>query len=252
LKYRPPRWVIFCPVVSASSWDLSGWRQDLPDETNVAARLAAWRQEQDAALTVLASDTIFAGPRMFHEETSAATATGPWAEAARKLEQVLAGSETLIVRSHPYGWSPKEDSFCEQLWNAAIDRKPVALDGRRHATPLLASDLAEFLLRARQNELRGTLHVAGAERASPFRFASEMASALGLAGPQAVATTVEDALGELAETSLSCRLARKELGLSAPLLREGLARFAAQVENGWRDRLRGESWTPAASSRFAA
>ncbi len=33
---------------------------------------------------------------------------------------------------------------------------------------------------------------------------------------------------------------------------EGLARFAAEADNGWRDRLRGEAWDGATAPRFAA
>jgi len=40
----------------------------------------------------------------------------------------------------------------------------------RHSTPILATDFAEILERAYQQKLRGTYHLAGAERINPFRF----------------------------------------------------------------------------------
>ena len=134
LDRRPPRWIIYCPLMAASSWDLARPHQELPDETSIARRLAEWRRDHVVSLTVLVGDAMFAGPRMFHEEDSPATASGPWAEATRKLESALAGSAALIVRSHPYGWSPTEDSFLRTIvergdrppsggarWSAACD-----------------------------------------------------------------------------------------------------------------------------------
>ncbi len=201
---------------------------------------------------MLSSDAVFAGPRMFHEEDSPATAAGAWPDAARKLEQALAGSSALIVRSHVYGWSPSQDSFAEIVWSACVDRRPVGIDGRRHATPLLISDLAEFLEKAYYLTLDGLWHVAGAERSSPFRFACELATALGLPVPRPLTSSQDVATLDQAETSLSCRRARHTLEMATPLLGEGLRRFAEQAENGWRDRLRGEAWEATIGPKFAA
>jgi dTDP-4-dehydrorhamnose reductase len=252
LGERPPAWIVFCPLVAAGTWDLAAQSQPVVDESPTARLLADWSAGHDAQLTVVATDAVFAGPRMFHDEDSPALATGPVAEAAGKLEAALADTAALVARTHVYGWSPRQNSFCEQLWSAAVDRRPVAVDGRRHATPILASDLAEFLLRARQLQLRGLWHIAGAERTSPYRFACELATALGLPAAPAAQCDEDVAVLDQMETSLCSRRARRKLEMPLPMLGEGLDRFAAQADSGWRDRLRGESWDPATPTRFAA
>jgi dTDP-4-dehydrorhamnose reductase len=252
LAERSPRWIVFCPQTSAGSWDLSTRTHALADEMGAAQALARWTAAHDAQLTLVTTDAVFAGPRMFHEEESPALASGPGPEKARRLEETLIVAGALVVRTHVYGWSPAQESFCEQLWSAAIDRRPVAIDGRRHATPMLASDLANYLVRARQAQISGLWHIAGAERTSPYRFACELATALGLPAPPMATSSDDIAALDQAETSLCSRRARRKLEMPLPMLGEGLDRFAAQAENGWRDRLRGESWDATTPSRFAA
>ncbi len=246
-----PRWIVHCPLTAVSCWDLDPAMTSMVDESQAARWMAHWCADHDARFTVL--DAVFAGPRMFHMEDSAAEAAGVWADGARRIEAALKGTNALVVRSHVFGWSPQEDSFAEQVWSACTDRRPMAVDGRRHATPLLITDLADVLVKAYHAELHGLLHVAGSERTSPFRFACELAAALGLPGPQTavVAGCDTDAL-DRAETSLSSLRAQYELDLTLPLLREGMQRFAGQAENGWRDRLRGEAWESTISPRRAA
>jgi dTDP-4-dehydrorhamnose reductase len=248
-----PRWILHCPLTAASSWDLDPAMSSITDETGAAASMARWAAAHDARFTLLSTDAVFAGPRMFHTEASPLGASGVWPAAARRMEQVVAGTNALVVRSHVFGWSPQEDSFTEQAWSACTDRRPMAVDGRRHATPLLITDLAEFLAKAYQAELQGLRHIAGSERTSPFRFTCELAVALGVPGPQtAIPATSNAEFLDHAETSLCSRQAQHELDLSLPMLREGMQRFVAQAENGWRDRLRGEAWEPTISPRRAA
>ncbi len=180
---------------------------------------------------------------MFHTEDSAAGSQRRLAGCGTADGTVVAGTNALVVRSHVFGWSPQEDSFAEQVWSACTDRRPMAVDGRRHATPLLITDLAEFLAKAYHAELQGIWHIAGAERTSPFRFACELAVALGLPGPQA-------AMPGPATLSLSTVRRRRFAAVvrnTSWIFRcrccaKAMQRFAAQAENGWRDRLRGEAW----------
>ena len=59
---------------------------------------------------------------------------------------------------------------------------------------------------------------------------------LGVAWRQLADTRGPDAVvNPLDETSLNCRRARRLLEMATPMLREGLARFVAQFDNGWRD-----------------
>jgi len=69
------------------------------------------------------------------------------------------------------------------------------------------------------------------------RFAAELAAAFGIRHfrPDLDRRPLRR---PLVETALDCRRAQRDLGRPMPLLREGLARFAAQAANGYRARLR--------------
>ncbi|MGD9648916.1 MAG: sugar nucleotide-binding protein [Pirellulales bacterium] len=240
-----PNWVILCGPTSRSSWE-AGADEQPANAIPVAKQLVAATAEQGAALAIISSDAVFAGPRLFHEEMSRSTADTPYARSGRALEDALAGTPALVVRTHAYGWAPCDHtpSYIESLVDRLTATPATAGDGVRYATPILATDLADLLATARAKQLRGLYHITGAERTNQNRFASELAGVLDLihrptADPGTDATT-SVASRPLAETSLNTRRARRALGLPMPLLREGLERLAAQRDNGYRARMRGE------------
>jgi dTDP-4-dehydrorhamnose reductase len=241
-----PQWIIHCPSICASSWDecRNGAEED---HERTARLLAEAAREVEARLTVLSTDAVFSGPRMFHEERSPAVGATSQAESARRMEAALEGTQAFVVRTHAYGFSPVlgRACFAEKAHQALESSTAFAADGLRHATPILASDLAELLARAYDHRLEGLYHISGAERTSPFRFVRELAAACGLracgetlrpAGCEATHDMVPHD-GCAGETSMNSRRARRVLEIPMPLLREGLGRFAQQASSGWRDRL---------------
>ncbi len=218
----------------------------LEAEPQLAAAAADAAQRLGARWTVVSTDAVFAGPQMFHAEQSTTSGRGPLAEAALATEQAVAkvGEAGLVVRTHAYGWSPtlNEIGFAERFWQSLQEASPVTADAHRHATPILAADLAGLLHAAYRAGLQGVLHVAGAERTNPRRFAQELAAALGRPrGPQLA--VAETAWQRAKETSLISRRAQQAIGQPLPMLREGLRRFVGQLDNGYRDRIRGEAET---------
>jgi dTDP-4-dehydrorhamnose reductase len=242
-----PHWIIHCGPLAASSWDEPPGESAARREPAVASRLAELSEAWGSRLTVISSDVVFAGPRMFHDES--APTTGPAARAAsvQALERAVEGREALVVRTHVYGWSfnPQRAGFAGRMFEALESRTPLALDGRRHATPILATDLAELLWRAFETRLHGLYHLAGAERTSPRRFVLELADAMHVALP-AWASDDLSAASWPDETSLSSKRARRMLAAATPMLREGLNRFVAQAANGWREALRPSAHAAAA------
>lgn len=241
-----PRWLVHCGPLSQSAWDLAD--AELPDaeyEAYLAAQLAAVAKTVGAHLAVVLSDVVFAGPRMFHTETSMPGAAGPVAAAARAVERALADTDALIVRTHAYGWSPLgaeanglSPHFAERAWQLLSQGDCCEGDAHRHATPILATDLAALIHRALQTEMCGLLHIGGAERTSPFRFAAELALAGNFAGRLVrLPLAPPPARPRVDETSLNTHRIRRELATSLPLLRDGLARFAAQAVDEHRARL---------------
>jgi len=234
-----PTWLIHCGPLCASWWDATECLG--ADEAVIAGRLARLALEAKFRLTVLSSDCVFAGPRMFHTEESEATNASARAAHTVALERAL-DSRTLVVRTHVYGWGPPvaRTSAAEAMAESLLGGMTVAASGLSHATPILASDLAELLWRAFELRLEGMFHMGGAERASQYRFACELAASLGVNVSQVRVEPKEPAWPD--ETSLNSRRARRALECPLPLLCEGLTRFAAQATNGWRGnwRLAGE------------
>ncbi len=236
-----PHWIIHCGPLVAAAWDSPPQSELADEQPRVAAELADLAVRCSARLTVLSSDTVFTGPRMFHDEASQARATCPQAVQALAMEHALAERDALVVRTHAYGWSPVEAlaGFAERAFDAVSLCESADADGYRHATPILATDLADRLLRAFELRLAGLYHVAGAERTSPFRFVHQMASVFGLAVPRHwTSASVAPSDRCHRETSLSSKRARRMFETQMPLLGDGLQRFAEQRHNGWRARAR--------------
>lgn len=231
-----PQWLIHCGPLCGSSWDREPDSQRARREPQVVARLASLASSWGATLIVVSSDAVFSGPRMFHDECSPATNSSHRAALVREMERAAAGADALVARTHAYGWAcePSMSGFAEQAFERISLGRGVFADGHSHATPILATDLAEILWQAHETRLRGLYHIAGAERTSSHRFVAELAASFGLDLPQPLdgpASSLD--FDPHAETSLSSKRARRMLNVSTPLLREGLNRFVEQRQNGW-------------------
>jgi dTDP-4-dehydrorhamnose reductase len=243
IQARRPDWVVYCGRAARSSWEASS-ESNADDSAQVEMFLRAV-VEIDARLLLISSDRVLAGPRMFHDENEPAGIDAQ-AQQLHAVERAASADETnrrrvLVVRTNAIGWSATGESFAERIWRSLEAREPVQLDATSFATPILASDLAEILHRCLNSRLCGLLHIGGAERTSPFRFAQELARAAGF-DPRLVCAKAQEApAGEAVvspcETSLGSRLVRRELDVALPLLRESISRFIEQATNGYRDRL---------------
>ena len=239
-----PEWIIYCGPFSRGSWDVPDTAPAVGPEIAVCKALADASRRRGARLAVVSTDAVFAGPRLFHDEQSQAASRHAFGRAAMEIERALEGAGALVVRTHAYGPSPRDGECCfaEKVWLALAEGFACDIDPRRHATPIFAADLAGLMWLAYRRGLQGVCHIAGAERTSPYRFAAELAFLAGLRWPGRTPPpdmptfAATDGAGE---TSLDTRLARRELGRPMPMLREGLARFLAQVRD------------PAASRRSA-
>jgi dTDP-4-dehydrorhamnose reductase len=243
IRQHAPHWAIYCGPLACSSWDAPEQVPESREEAETVSLLASVCAEFGSRLTVLSTDAVFAGPRLFHAEEDPAFSRRPFARAARQAEQTLRDTGALLVRTCAYGWSPSgaEPGFAQGVWQSLREGACLALDSHRHATPILATDLAELLWLAYRRGLRGLYHIAGAERTSAYRFGGELAAAFGLTScvtPACGGLLQAPDPDPLQETALATRRARSELGRPMPMLRDGLDRFAEQAVNGFRARLR--------------
>lgn len=252
-----PDAVIHCGPASHSSWDTTA-RIHLDD--SVVAEAAAWAAAAssiDCHFTFLSSDAVFTGPWMFHDEESECRCPSEEAALIRQAEDQVLGCcpHALVIRTNAYGWAPggTPNGWIEQILIDLERRSLQDYDYIRHATPILATDLADILLRAIDEDLGGIHHVAGAERVNPLQFAQRLADHFEmpwLAVRRAEETLDEPAVGFGAgESSLQTKKIRKALCVAMPMLSEGLERLRRQQLSGFSDQLGPD--TPAAMRQTA-
>ena len=247
IRRERPQMVLHAGPTSWAGWDSAGTdgaridaRCDVQRETKFLTELARACGEVDARLVVATTDAIFAGPRMFHAEDGNSWAVTPAGKAARQIEQALFNTGALVLRGHVYGWMPNggATNYAERMFHSLTSELPYRVDARRHATPILATDFVQLACEAVRARLYGLFNLSGAERASPFRFAAELAAALGVPGCNVRLESVASQSGPYRdETSLAVGLLRDRLKRPLPMLREGLSRFVDQAFNGYRDRM---------------
>ena len=235
--------VIFCGAAARSTWESAG-----KSFANTDAELwAAASAQAELHFTMISSDAVFTGPWMFHDETSAALCPSIEATEIRNIESRVREvcAKSLIVRTNAFGWSPSgEHGWLESVLSALEHNRTLELDPICHGTPILASDLADYLAPALEDELTGVFHIAGAERVSPYQFAKQLASAFELGTP--AARTIRELAARptgfgRGEASLQTRRFRAEYDCSMPMLSEGLVRLVEQHRSGGRDRLSGQT-----------
>jgi dTDP-4-dehydrorhamnose reductase len=236
-----PDWIIDCGPLCAASWDVHPGEAAGEHESRITAALAELTSTSATRLTVISSDAVFAGPRMFHEEDSPFNEASAWAQRVVARERELVRTSALVVRTCAYGWSPADvgPCFAERAMGWLDSGTVGEADGLRHATPILATDLAALLVRAYELRLHGLYHLAGAERTSLHRFVRELAAVSGQRMPVGSGMGQhEGGTGAPLETSLNSKRARRALEMATPLLRDGLIRFVEQAADGWCDRWR--------------
>lgn len=234
--------VILCGGAARSSWEPEAARIDrsLSDWTAAWSRAA---QGAQARLTVISSDAVFTGPWLFHEEEGGGLCDSPEARLIREAEHqaLTLHPQPLVVRTNVFGWSPRgAQGWVEQRLQELRTRRLADQDFIRHATPILATDLAGILVRAWSEGLQGLYHIGGAERVSPLKFVQRLAEHYHLPWLtiRRAESLQERAIGfGQGECSLQTKRLRKALCVAMPMLSEGLSRLVAQDLSGFRQRL---------------
>lgn len=238
-----PDAIVHCGPASQSAWDASTEPTITNDMVCEAGKWAAAARSVESHFTHLSSDAVFSGPWMFHDEESQAFCPSAGARVIRQTEKNVTEQcpNSLIIRSNAYGWSPTggKCGWIDQILLDLDRRSLQQYDFLRHGTPILATDLADILLRAIEENLSGLHHVAGAERVNPLQFATRLADHFEL--PWLAVRRAEECLEEpivgfgASETSLQTKKIRKALCVAMPMLSEGLTRLREQQQNGYRD-----------------
>lgn len=243
MQQEQPQWVVFCGAAAQSSWDLKA--TDGIDDA-AAIQWAQAAQQAGADFTMVSSDAVFTGPWVSHHEADESYCQTPRACHIRDVEDAVftAHPEALVVRTNVFGWSalPRPTGFVEQVLASFEQDLSLEIDFVRHGSPLLASDFAEMLLTAHENEVCGVLHLSGGERVNPYQVVELLAEAADLAPPEmpTLTTLAAPITGfGLGETTLNCALARQLIGIQPPRIDDSIRSLMAQRVNGYCDKLRG-------------
>ncbi|MCA9077450.1 MAG: sugar nucleotide-binding protein [Planctomycetaceae bacterium] len=238
-----PDAIVHCGPASQSAWDASTEASLNPQTVTDAAAWAAAARTHESHFSFISSDAVFSGPWMFHDEESQAFCPSAGAQLIRQAEKAVSEQcpDSLIIRSNAYGWSPSgaKCGWIDQILMDLDRRSLQQYDFLRHGTPILATDLADILLRAIDEDLSGLHHVAGAERVNPLQFATRLADHFEL--PWLAVRRAEECLDETvvgfgaSETSLQTKKIRKALCVAMPMLSEGLTRLREQQQSGYCD-----------------
>lgn len=232
--------VVYCGAAARSTWEGKA-AAVLPSNPEVWAMAAA---NAGIHVTLISSDAIFTGPWMFHDEDCDSICSSEEAVAFRESEQRVlnANPKALVIRTRAFGWSPLgADGWLESLLSSLEDHRPIELDPFCHATPIHASDLADYLEAALLDELTGVYHIAGAERVNPHQFVQRFSALFGLDAPPSHSIrglTARPTGFARGETSLLTSRFQREYDCTMPMLNEGLQRLLEQHESGYREQLR--------------
>lgn len=238
LAAAKPNLVVYCGAASESAWSYPAINAAADADLRVWSRAV---REIGCRFTYLSSDAIFTGPWLFHAEDSTHHCHSLEAGRIRSMEELVERilPESLIVRTNLFGWSADGLGWIESLI-ASLEDGTATGDAVRHATPILATDLAHILKRAHEEELTGVLHIGGAERVSHAAFLRMLGEEFDLDVPHAaqseVLATSATGFGR-GESSLRSTRAKNVLNLAMPSLADGLTRLNAQNTDGFRSRL---------------
>lgn len=219
--------VIYCGPASESSWSIAaadGLSEAAVDDAASWAKLAG---NQFIAIT---SDAVFTGPFMFHSEDSESLCSSEESQTLLAIESAVidACPDATIIRTHVFGISPTSDGLVEQL----LSGETVAIAGGGHATPISGADLADRIERTMIDPVGGVIHLSGAERVSARQFAERLIDAFDHPRGETSILIGDHASGFASgDRAMVCSRAKQELGLSMPLLNEGLARFRDLYES---------------------
>lgn len=238
--------ILLCGAAGVSCWDDQPTIEQLTQSLKRDLGFANLAGEFNCELTALSSDAVFTGPWVFHEEDSESTCTSQQAGLIRQWESDVQSvcSNALIVRTHAIGWSPTGPGWLEQLLEDLTSGADRVFDQAAHATPIIATDLADPLMRAWTDGVFGVLNIAGTERANVLGIANRLALEFHL--PRRERNTspelsiLQTGFGR-SETSLQTAFAQELLESRLPTISDGIGRLYEQSLNGFRDRVQSES-----------
>jgi dTDP-4-dehydrorhamnose reductase len=192
----------------------------------------------------ISTDAVFDGLRGGYIETDIPNPQNVYARTKLEAESAVAAAnpDAIVARVNFYGWSMSGDrSLAEFFFNNLQAGKQVTGFEDVFFCPLLANDLAKFLLEMLERGLHGLYHVVGSQALSKYEFGVRLARQFHLDENLITPVSVHSAgLSAPRSPNLTLRTEKlaQDLGRDIPGVSTGLHRLSTLYQQGYPQQLR--------------
>jgi dTDP-4-dehydrorhamnose reductase len=243
-KHQSPSFIVHCAAATNIDWCELHPEEAMHINARAAENLAVHAHSIGATFVHISTDAIFDGVAGGYNESAPENPLNVYARTKLAGEQVVlhANPGALILRVNLFGWNlQRKFSLAEWILDRLERRESVP--GFRDVTfsPILANDLAPWILRLRSLGHSGIYHVGASDYMSKFDFALLVAEIFDLDSSLIVESSLADStLTALRprNTWLSAEKLSLTLGFSLPTIRQSLERFRTLRDTGFLQRLK--------------
>lgn len=226
--------------------------EQVPDEaelvnTNLPGQLAGEASRQGIKLVQISTDAVFDGKQGDYTEDAPVSPQNVYATTKLAGERLVLNTDShaLVCRVNFYGWSISgRRSLAEWFYNKLSSGEHIQGFTDAIFSPLLATDLAEILLKLVEHGCSGIFHVVNPNSISKYEFGVALAKQFNFDVSLITPTSIFDAkLLATRSPKLNLNPAKMiaELGTDLPDLGDGLSRFHKQYLDGYPEQLKGYS-----------
>jgi len=242
-----PTLVIHCAAATDVDWCESHPQECLRINAQVPGDLAAGARSAGARFVFISTDAVFDGVSGGYGEADPLAPSNAYArsKAAGEVAVLREIPDALVLRVNIYGWN-LQPKFSLAEWILARLQGAQVVPGfvDTRFSPVLANDLAEWILRLVGLGCSGIYHVSSSDWCSKYQFAWEIAEIFQLDASLVLESRLD-------ASSLSAPRPRNTwlrsdklaavLGRPMPTVRDGLERFRTLRDNGFFHRLKAAS-----------
>ncbi len=242
-----PAVVIHCAAMTAVDR-----AEEHPDEAvrgnvEASAHLARAAARAGARMVYVSTDAVYPGERGPYSEDDPTGPVNVYARTKRDGEDAVraAAADHVVARANLFGWNPRAgQGLAEWVLGRLESGDDVPGFTDVAFSPLEARTLAGTLLDLAAGPHRGTVNAGAADAVSKYAFARMIAEAFGHDPDRVRPSSSADVAFKAPrprDTAMDAGRLAAWLGRPVPTVRDGIARFRAQREDGTLDRLRGAS-----------
>lgn len=218
--------VIFCGGAAVSSWD-PDFGHFHAEKKWLNACLTVTRNS-GARFVYLSSDAVFGGPWLFHDDDSESYAETKTAREILGFENIVRDvPESLIVRTNVLSGNSAKQSFTSRILERIQGGECEHVESAVFSTPIAVSEFATILTECLTTGMSGCVNIGGAERTSPFLFATLLAAGLG--GEREHFVPTDSPSDVHCEQGLRCSRLRQELKIPSPMLSETIDQIVSEL-----------------------